>query len=89
MPGAVARVQREGGVTSLVSSRRRGCAMAIFVDGTEAAYLAHTIDALPFDDIAAVEIYRGPAEVPIEYTQTRSNETCGAVLVWTRMHVSN
>lgn len=79
------RVRRERGLTSLLSSRRRGCRVAIYVDGMDAAYLAETLDSLPFDDIAAVEIYRGPAEIPIEYTRTRAEEACGAVLVWTQI----
>lgn len=87
VPGV--RVQREGGVTSLVSARRLGCPLAIFLDGVEAAYLARAVDAVPFRDVAAVEVYRGPSEVPIEYTQTRSSETCGAVLVWTRILVND
>ena len=86
VPGV--RVQSQAGVTSLVSSRRRGCLMAIYIDGTEATYLSRNVNALPYDDIAAVEVYRGPAEVPIEYTQTKSQETCGAVLVWTRIVAS-
>ena len=79
------RVQHDAAGTSLVSSRRRGCLMAMYIDGTEMTYLARNLDALPYDDIAAVEVYRGPAEVPLEYTQTKSQETCGAVLIWTRI----
>lgn len=87
MPGV--RVQNTGFGTSLVSSRRRGCLMAMYVDGTEMTYLSRNIDIFPFDSIAAVEVYRGPAEVPLEYTQTKTQETCGAVLVWTRIVASN
>lgn len=79
------RVQRDRGVTSLVSTRRRGCRMAIYVDGTEAVFLADAVDGFPYDDVAAIEIYRGPAEVPIEYTRTKGVETCGAILVWTQI----
>ena len=83
------RVQATSGGTSLVSSRRRGCLMQMYLDGTEMTYLAQNINAVPFDDIAAVEIYNGPSRVPVEYTQTKSQETCGAVLVWTRIVASN
>lgn len=86
VPGV--RVQRRSGQTALVSSRSQDCPMAIFVDGVEAAYLAERVDSVPFRDIAAVEVYRGPAEVPMEYAYTRSRETCGAVLVWTRVSVN-
>ena len=83
------RVQREGGTTSLISTRRRGCAMAIYLDGVEMAYIAQNLDALPFDDVAAIEVYRGPSEVPLEYSRTRAQEACGIVLVWTRIVASN
>ena len=83
VPGV--RVQKDRGVTSLVSTRRRGCRLAIYVDGTEAVFLADAIDGFPFNDIAAIEIYRGPAEVPVEYTRTKGLETCGVVLLWTQM----
>ena len=83
------RVQTTGAGTSLVSARRRGCLMAMYVDGTEMTYLSENIDVFPFESIAAVEVYRGPAEVPLEYTQTKSQRTCGAVLVWTRIVASD
>ena len=83
------RVERNSRGTSLVSARRRGCSMAIFVDGTEATLIASALDGFPFDHLAAVEIYRGPAEVPLEYTRTKATETCGAVLVWTRIVAGN
>ena len=84
IPGV--RVRRDGSRTSLVSSRRQNCDMSIYFDGVEMAYAAQNIEGLPFDDIIAVEVYRGPSELPIEYTQTRSSLTCGAVIVWTRMN---
>ncbi len=88
-PVAGVRVQRAGGQAQLVSSRRRGCLMTVYLDGTEMAYIAANIDALPFDDVAAIEIYRGPSEMPLEYSYQKSNDTCGAVLVWTRIAASN
>lgn len=83
VPGV--RVTQQGTATVLVSNRRRDCPMAIFIDGVEAAFLAQQIENVPFDPIAAVEIYKGPAEVPPEYSYTRRQQTCGAVLVWTRI----
>lgn len=87
VPGV--RVQRRGGQAQLISSRRRGCLMTVYLDGTEMAYIASNIDALPFDDVAAIEIYRGPSELPLEYAYMKSNDTCGAVLVWTRISAGN
>lgn len=81
------RIDRGRGLARLVSTRRRGCLMSVFIDGTEAAYLAENVDALPFDDVAAVEVYRGPSEVPMAYSRLRprTSATCGAVLVWTQI----
>ena len=88
-PVAGVRIQRRGGQAQLISSRRRGCLMTVFLDGTEMAYIASNIDALPFDDVAAIEIYRGPSELPLEYAYQKSHDTCGAVLVWTRIAAGN
>ena len=32
----------------------------------------------------AVEAYRSPAEVPVEYNITRSGDQCGVLLFWTK-----
>ncbi len=85
VPGIRVQRQGQGGRTSIVSQRRRGCEMAIFFDGVEMAGGALNADAIPYDNIAAVEIYRGPAEVPSQFNYQRMRETCGAILIWTRM----
>lgn len=43
---------------------------------------AFTIDHIPPEMIEAIEVYRGAAEIPIEYRTTGS--VCGVVLVWTK-----
>ena len=54
------------------------CAPTVLLDGleTEARDIVHNADMLE-----AVEIYRGPTQVPIEYYQYAQ---CGVALVWTR-----
>lgn len=79
------RVDRSGGQAALVSARRGGCQPVVFIDGTEASYLASQIDSLPLTDVAAIEIYRGPSEVPMLFARRGSRTPCGAVLVWTRI----
>lgn len=59
--------------------RHRGCAVDMFLDGIPAPGLA--LDDVPPEDIAGIEIYRGPSEVPIAF---RRRETCAAILIWTR-----
>lgn len=41
-----------------------------------------TIDHIPPEMIEAIEVYRGAAEIPIEYRTMGS--VCGVVLIWTR-----
>jgi hypothetical protein len=41
-----------------------------------------TIDHIPPDMIEAIEVYRGAAEIPVEYRTTGS--LCGVVLIWTK-----
>lgn len=43
---------------------------------------AFTIDHIPPETIEAIEVYRGVAEIPIEYRGAGS--LCGVVLIWTR-----
>ncbi len=81
------RIDRGRGLSRLVSTRRRDCPMTVFVDGTEAAYLSDNVDSLPFGDVAAVEVYRGPSEVPMAYAHTRFRNSCGAVLIWTQIEI--
>ena len=82
-------IERTGVQTTLTSRRRRGCLMTVYLDGVEMSGAASAIDTLPYDDIAAVEVYRGASELPIEYAHTKFGGTCGAVLVWTRIHAGS
>lgn len=38
-------------------------------------------------DVWAVEVYRGPAEVPAQYLD--SNSRCGVILIWTKRGLEN
>jgi len=63
------------------------CFMSVYVDG--ARYYSPEMNEVPPDldrlnvlTLEAVEIYRSPAEVPVEYNATGS--ACGLILLWTR-----
>lgn len=45
--------------------------------------IARTLDAIPFSEIAGVEVYAGAANVPGEFAGLNPN--CGAVAVWTHV----
>ncbi len=81
------------GRTSL--SRRGGpgreipnaCYMAVFLDGaliykTGSFASPPNLDDFPVQQIAAIEIYRSPAQMPPELNVTGAD--CGAVAIWTR-----
>lgn len=76
------------GAARATSNRRVGaCPLAVFVDGLYTTI--RNVDELTLEDIEALEVYRGPSEVPLAYTAPTYEGTCGALLVWSRMEVSD
>jgi len=73
---------REAGRYAGVVVRQRACEPAVWVDGRPArpdpALGLNTWNAF---DLEAVEVYRGPAEVPAQFAR---GSACGAVVLWTR-----
>ncbi|HET7463986.1 MAG TPA: carboxypeptidase-like regulatory domain-containing protein [Longimicrobium sp.] len=63
-----------------VASTRGGCVFDLYVDDV-ISDLA-TYSQLPADDVVAIEIYRGPSEMPGRYRRTASG--CGSIVIWTR-----
>lgn len=63
---------------------RGNCAPTIFIDGTRVQPLGQTVDDLvSVLDLEGVEVYRSPAEAPVQYTML--NPGCGVILFWTRI----
>ena len=57
-----------------------GCDPQFFIDGTEStSYFARNT---PPHDIIGLEVYRGPSELPAEFTG--SNSGCGVIVIWTK-----
>jgi hypothetical protein len=63
------------------------CYMTVYLDG--ALYYSADMPGPPLDissfnplHLQAVEVYRSPAEIPVEYNATNSG--CGVILLWTR-----
>lgn len=61
--------------------------MSVYIDG--ALYFSNDMPGRPFDlsgvnilNFQALEVYRSPAEMPVEYNATGSY--CGVILLWTR-----
>lgn len=70
----------------MLQGQARWCQPTVYLDGMRYEYDADTaIDAMvPLGSISAVEIYRSPAEVPVQYNATRSQDLCGVILFWTK-----
>ncbi|HEV7590546.1 MAG TPA: carboxypeptidase regulatory-like domain-containing protein [Longimicrobium sp.] len=63
------------------------CLPHVYVDGNRmfvrnAREQADALEAVPTDNIEAVEGYQGAASIPAEYNMTGS--VCGVLLIWTR-----
>lgn len=62
-----------------VMARAPRCKPNWWVDGVEVGSFHENT---PIRDVYGIEIYRGPGEVPGEYTG--SNAACGVIVVWTK-----
>jgi hypothetical protein len=63
------------------------CLPQVYLDGNRmfmrgARDQADALEAIPIDNIEAVEAYQGAASIPAEYNATGS--VCGVLLIWTR-----
>jgi len=61
-----------------------GCLPRLFLDGIRVSYDSDA-DINSFVDpeaVEAVELFRGPSEIPVEYND--NNSQCGVILIWTR-----
>lgn len=59
------------------------CELRMAVDGLLLP-AGTSMDAVPPRDIAGVEVYAGPAAIPLEFSRTGADSFCGLVVVWTK-----
>ena len=59
---------------------RGGCVPSVYVDGVQMGDGYETVDDIPPQQVAGIEVYAGISEAPVQY-QTNG---CGVVLVWTK-----
>jgi len=73
-----------GGFDNIVLDRR-GCAVRYFLDGVR-TNSTFQLDEVNVTWIEALEIYRGPAEVPPQFAGFSGSEraSCGVIAIWTR-----
>lgn len=59
------------------------CVMRVAVDGMLREW-GFSLDAIDPSEIHGVEIYPGPATMPVEFSGLRKDAYCGLVMIWTR-----
>ncbi|MEO7360039.1 MAG: TonB-dependent receptor [Gemmatimonadaceae bacterium] len=59
------------------------CPMRIMVDGVMRPPLSNLDDVIP-SDVHGVEVYYGPASLPMQLAMFRTDKWCGLVAIWTR-----
>ena len=69
-----------GRVGSIVFSRGRCARPAVYLDGL--IFRAEDLLSVSTANVAAVELYNGPSEVPVEFNRTGS--ACGVIVIWTK-----
>ncbi len=81
MPGVNVGPRRSFSSQVLMRSpERRPCKPTVYLDGVELLNRADNLDAfVDVDDIAALEVYAEPTEVPLEFP---GEPFCGAILIW-------
>jgi hypothetical protein len=67
----------------VTSSRGGGCQVQWYLDGAPFDNSDNSLDQmLRPDDIEAVEVYKSPSEVPVQFQG--QNGSCGTILLWTK-----
>lgn len=85
-----------GPTVSVQTSRNQGtsggraCPVLFYVNGvpfTSVSDMAINHFIAP-GDVAAVEVYSGASQIPLEFNSSMYNASCGVVVVWTRISTS-
>jgi hypothetical protein len=66
-------------------SYRSGCNFQYFLDGVKLPPDTRIDRMLVPKDLAGIELYLGPATIPLQYKTTNEGGFCGVVLLWTRI----
>jgi len=68
-----------------VRLRANRCAPLVWLDGAPAMAGEFDLDVISPETVSGIEIYPGPATVPVEFRSTRGLEACGVIVVWSRV----
>ena len=83
---------RQKGMQTVVVSRRGPVSVLLTQDmcviplGRDGLIIGpnYSINDIPANEIYGIEVYGGPATIPVEYRSSLPNNVCGLVMVWTR-----
>jgi hypothetical protein len=81
VPGT--RVSRRG-AENVVTFRGQSCTPLVWIDGTPASTAWLDPDVFDPKSLAGIEVYSGPATIPVELTWVRGRHACGVIALWTR-----
>ncbi|HET7229160.1 MAG TPA: carboxypeptidase-like regulatory domain-containing protein [Longimicrobium sp.] len=73
-------IDQQYAVASTRGAGSRACVMDVYIDDMNAD--GSLLSQIPASDVVAIEVYRGPSEMPGKYRKTSNR--CGAVVIWTR-----
>jgi hypothetical protein len=68
-----------------VSNTRSGCMYQIYLDGVKMPAKGDVNSIAVPREVAGIEVYSGPAEIPVQYKAIDGGGFCGVILMWTRI----
>ncbi|HXT14516.1 MAG TPA: carboxypeptidase regulatory-like domain-containing protein [Gemmatimonadaceae bacterium] len=83
---------RQKGMQTVVVSRRGPVSVLVTPDmcvmplGRDGLILGpnYNLNDIPANEIYGIEVYPGPADIPVEFRNSLPNGNCGLIMVWTR-----
>jgi TonB family protein len=79
------RVTSSRTAPNAIRLRGNRCAPLVWLDGAPAMAGEFDLDIISPETVSGLEIYAGPATVPVEFRSTRGLESCGVIVVWSRV----
>ena len=84
IPQVQVRTTGSGQTAMSLRNGPAACAYEVFLDGLPMP-MPTNLDDLPRPaDLAGIEVYSGPATVPLQYKRAGGRASCGVILVWTK-----
>ena len=73
------------GPVNALRIRSSRCDPLVWLDGFPAMSGYLDVDSFAPSSLAGIEVYSGPATVPVELRGTRGEESCGVIALWSRL----